>query len=156
MVKSPATPVNPASGIPYTKFNVYISTTSGSETKQGTGTNFGSDFTESISGLSAGTPLPTASTIEPLRGYLIEFRYYKTRPTVSSLATVLLIPDDYADIVKAGVNELTFKFLKADNEAAYWQRLFLDGLRQITRDYNLQPSANSNFIGPDPMMNSNF
>lgn len=79
--------------------------------------------------------------------YTIEFRYYKTRAAISTLATVLQVPDDYKDVVIAGVNWLACMFLKKFDEAGPWRQLFQDGKRQMVRDANLFPRED--FIRPD-------
>ena len=149
-VKSP----NPSftkssSGITYSKYNVYISTTEGSETKQSVTTiDIGTDWTEPGSGLIAGTALPTTSTLEPLRGYVIEFRYYKIRAQVTTADQVLQIPDDYKDVIVAGVNYFAFLFLKRSDEATLWKGLFEEGLQSIIADKKLFPQG-PEYVSPD-------
>jgi hypothetical protein len=141
-----------ASGIEITNFKVYVGTTTNSETLQSTSTS--SAWTEPDSGLVAGAAYPTTSSIEYLRGNVIEFRYYKQRQTVTTLLDVLQIPDDYFDIVVAGVNAYVMLFLKRPSDAAIWQTQFNDGLRQLTRDKNLFPKGGQAFIAPDPITQS--
>lgn len=150
VVKSPAAEVTKAaSGISYTSYNVYVSTTSGSETKQNTNPiTLGSDWTEPGSGLIAGASKPSTSNIAALGGYIIEFRYYKTRTAITATNTVLQIPDYYKDVMVAGVNWMTAQFLKRDTEAAIFKGLFGEGIISMYRDKNLFPRGHE-FIGPD-------
>jgi hypothetical protein len=83
----------------------------------------------------------------PDGAYDIEFRYYKARIPISALDTVLQIPDDYKDIVVAGVNQLALVFLKKTDEVTYWMTTYKDGLREMVRDANLFPRED--FIRPD-------
>jgi hypothetical protein len=61
--------------------------------------------------------------------------------------TVLQVPDDYKDIVIAGVNAFACLFLKKFDEAGPWQQMYQDGKRQMIRDANLFPRED--FIRPD-------
>src|SRR6185312_11640779 len=153
VVKSPAfsfTAVD--SGIQYTGFKVYASTVSGNECLQNGGNSiaFNSDFTESTGGLSTGTTLaPTSSTIAPMGGYLIEFRYFKKRVQLSSAGQTIQIPDDFFDVVVAGVNHLAYVYLQKTDLAMFWKGTFQDGLKEMIRDKNLFPEAGSDFMRPD-------
>lgn len=90
----------------------------------------------------------TLQLLPPADGvYAIEFRYYKTRTPISALATVLQVPDDYKDIVIAGVNAFACLFLKKFDEAGPWRQIYQDGKRQMIRDANLFPRED--FIRPD-------
>lgn len=152
VVKSPKLLVTTfASGVAITGYKVYASATEGGEVVQngGTAISMGSDWTEPGAGLATGTAAPpTDSTIEPMRGHLIEFRYYKARPQVTLLADVLMIPDVYKDVVCAGVSALSAKFLKMKEDAGEWFQVYQDGLEGMVRDRNLFP--NVEFMTPDP------
>lgn len=80
--------------------------------------------------------------------YAIEFRYYKQRRSLTATSDVLQIPDDYKDIVVAGVNELAYMFLQRLEEAAYWRGLFNEGRQDMIRD--MHPFGRTeDFIHPD-------
>lgn len=149
-VKSPAAEVvSAAAGISYSKYNVYVSTTSGSETKQNTNPiTIGTDWTEPNTGLISGASQPGTNAITAMGGYVVEFRYYKTRIAITATNTVLQIPDYYKDVVVAGVNWMTAQFLKRDTEAAIFKGLFGEGIISMYRDKNLFPRGHE-FIGPD-------
>lgn len=136
-----------ASGITYSQYKVYASTTEGSEAYQAT-VNVGTDWTEPGTGLIAGVAAPSSSTLEPLRGYVIEFRYYKTRAQVTTADQVLQIPDDYKDVLIAGVNYMAYLFLRRPEEAGAWRALYDEGLRSIIADKKLFPQG-PDFIAPD-------
>src|ERR1051326_4581496 len=56
--------------------------------------------------------------------YVIEFRYYFSKPQLSALSDTLLIPDDYKDVVIAGVNYFASLYLRENyNDAQIWKRL---------------------------------
>lgn len=148
LVKPPSiSPTITASGIQYTNYKVYVSTTEGSETLQSSSVSLSANWQEPGTGLVAGAALPTTSSIEPLGGYVIEFRYYKSRGTVTSTADVLQVPDDYRDVVIAGVNWLAFTYLRNWNEAGSWNAIYRQGLQAITRDKN-QTFRYKNYISP--------
>lgn len=153
VVKSPKFSFTAAdSGITYTGYKVYASTTSGSECVQNGGSSItlGSDFTESNSGLSTGTALPlSTATLAPLGGYLIEFRYFKKRTQLSSVGQTIQIPDDFFDVVVAGVNELAYRYLQKFDAAMLWKGTFQDGIREMIRDKHLLPEPSSDFLRPD-------
>jgi hypothetical protein len=141
---------NLQSGIQITHFNVYVGTAEGSETKQNASPiSIGSAWTEPAGGLIAGAALPTTSTLEPMRGNLIEFRYYKDRSRINAVGDILDIPDEYSDIVCAGVNYYATKYLKMWDDAQAWGLEFRDGLRQMIRDKNLHPHG-PDFVRADP------
>lgn len=153
VVKSPKFNFTTAdSGITYTGYKVYASIVSGNECVQNGGASiaFGSDFTESTGGLSTGTSLPpSSSTLAPMGGYLIEFRYFRKRTTLSSAGQTLQIPDDFFDVVVAGVNELAYRYLQKFDAAMLWKGTFQDGIREMIRDKHLLPNASSDFMRPD-------
>ena len=149
-VKAPVAPIAAGtSGIRYNRYNVYASTTEGSETLQNVSpTSTSSDWTEAVGGLTTtGAAVPTTSAIEPLRGYIVEFRYYKAHETLDAGADVLLIPDEYRDVVVAGVNWLGLTYLRQMDMAATWRDIFNEGRVRIGRDQNIRLE----FMEPDPM-----
>lgn len=148
----PKFPITVQNGQPLQCWNVYVGTVSGGPyALQNTfGTLIlGTDWQEPTSGLIAGDEPPTVSTLPPIGGYLIGFKYFKQRTTISATSTVLQVPDVYKDVVVAGVNWLAFRYLKMADEAAYWYQVYQDGLRQIIRDRNLL-QEDADFIRPDP------
>ncbi len=152
-VKSPRLLISTyASGVSIAGYKVYASATENAEVLQNSGAtvSLGSDWTEGAGGLETATAsVPTDNDLEPLRGYLIEFRYYKARPVVDDAADILLVPDTYKDIVCAGVNYYASKYLKLWDDARAWGAEFQDGLRQMVRDKNLHPKG-PDFMRPDP------
>lgn len=140
VVKAPQPYVSTAtSGISYSNYKVYVGTVEGSETLQSTSTAITADWTEPNGGLVAGAALPTTNNIEPLRGYVIEFRYFKVRKEITNSTLILQVPDDYKDIFVAGVNYLAYQFLKRSGEAKDWFQVFQMGMKDIIRDMNLAP-----------------
>jgi hypothetical protein len=140
-----------AAGVTITGYKVYASATDGSECVQngGTAITLGTDWTESVGGLTVGSAAPpTGSSVEPMRGYLIEFRYWKSRPVVDDVNDVLLIPDVYRDVVCDGVTAKGHRFLRQLEDAAWKQQEFERGLMTMIRDKNLHPKG-PDFIGPD-------
>lgn len=141
------------SGVTYTSYNVYASL--GKQAMIGTLQNnspiaIGTDWTEPTSGLTTTGPNPpTGAALTTMGGYLIEFRYFKARPQLTSLSTVLAIPDDYKDVVINGVNMLAFKLAERLDDVQVYQQKYEQGIAQIVADKNLFPSGD-NFIKPDP------
>jgi hypothetical protein len=80
--------------------------------------------------------------------YTVEFRYFKTHNPITLTTDVLQVPDQYTDIVVAGVNELVALYLKQSTEAAYWHAYYESGKKQIIRDMNLFPRG-PEFVRPD-------
>lgn len=149
-----------ASGVQYNKWNVYVAQgpslgdlqgtlDSTSTTRQSlTPIAIGTDFTEPISGLLTATPAPpTANSMESLEGYLIQFRYYRRRMPVTTGAQILQIPDDYFDVVVAGVTYKVFHYLFRPQEAQQWYSLYQNGLTQVIRDQNF--NRGFEYIKPD-------
>lgn len=142
-------------GVQVTHYNVYVSTTEGSETKQNTSlVLIGDAWTEPAGGLIAGAALPSTPTLEPIRGHIIEFRFYQERSTLDAFADNLQVPCIYKDILVAGTNAWASDYLRrsglADGmEAAYWRSLFERGIREIRIDINLHPKG-ADFMRPDP------
>lgn len=149
-VQTPQPVVASADQSNYGKWNVYIGTTATNPTKQNASPLTGS-FTEPTSGLITGSAPPSTSTIQPLYGYIIEFTYYVQRQNITTQNQVLQVPDTYRDVVVAGVNWLTNLYMNKDPEltkSTAWKAEFLDGLRQMRRDLNINFRTND-FIGPD-------
>jgi hypothetical protein len=82
-------------------------------------------------------------------GYLIRFRYYRSRQVVQNLTDTLQVPDVYKDIMCAGVNWFACQYLRIKDEAQLWLAIFKDGVREVIKDQNLQPKSND-YIVPDP------
>lgn len=83
-------------------------------------------------------------------GYVIEFRFYHARQQLTAPDQLLQVPDDYKDIVIAGVNELAYKYLQKDEDAQYWGQVYKAGRTQIVKDKNLFPRAEE-YVRPDPL-----
>jgi len=143
-------------GIKYDRYNVYAvsspfgtTLTANQATQQATLISTSSNWQEPNSGLTTtGLNPPTNNAVEPIDGYIIEFRYWKQRKQVAATSDVLQIPDDYKDIVIAGVNALSFQFLNRMPDASAWMQRYREGLTGIIRDINLFPRG-SEFIRPD-------
>lgn len=108
----------------------------------------GTNWTEPTTGLTTTGPMPpTQSTIAQMGGYIIGFRYYKTRLSLSSLTDVLQVPEDYDDIIVQGVQYLAWKLLGKAAEAQASQQAYRSGLTEMVWDKNLFPD--NDFIRPD-------
>jgi hypothetical protein len=140
-----------ASGIKYNQYRVYASTTSGAQTLQGATTAITANWLEPTTGLTTNLAVPpTVNNIEQVRGYVIEFGYYRQRQAVTLLSQVLQIPDEYFDVVVAGVNFYAFLYLIEDiARAQTWQRIYSNGQTGMIRD-KYQFPAGAEFIKPDP------
>jgi hypothetical protein len=103
--------------------------------------------------VNAGLAFPTANLVEPMGGYLIEFRFFQGNPQVTALSNILLIPSDYFDILVAGVNYFTAQFLKDESAQAYWQQEYQSGITGMIRDKNLFPKG-PEYMSPDPSSQS--
>lgn len=140
-----------AAGQQYSSYKVYASTDIGHEVVQNTGTAIATSatWTEAVGGLETGTAsAPSTNSLEPLDGYVIEFRYFQSITAISATSTVLQVPDDYKDVVISGVNWRAFEFLGRQTEAQLWYKLYQEGQIQILRDLNLAPKG-ADFIHPD-------
>jgi hypothetical protein len=82
------------------------------------------------------------------QSYRIQFRYYKPRVVLTSPTQIIQIPDIYKDVVCAGVNMLSFKYLHQDEDVQYWNQAFQQGKMEMVKDKNLFP-AGGDFIRPD-------
>ena len=146
-----------SAGITYTSYNVYASTTEGSETLQNVSpTAIATAWTEDATGLTSnGATVPTESEIDPLRGYLIEFRYYLQHTPLTASNQTLLIPDEFKDVVIAGVNYLAAQYLhRGDStrdavpEVQFWAGAYQAGIQRLTKDQNPFPGGGM-FVRPD-------
>jgi hypothetical protein len=137
-----------ASGITYTHFNVYASETEGSETLQSVSPQaIATDWTEPDTGLTtSGASVPTSSDIEPLNGYLMEFRYFKQHTTLTGVSSTLLIPNDFKDVVVAGVNWLAARYLKK-GDMTVWEQDFRAGVIRMQQAQNRWGGAK--YLRPD-------
>lgn len=140
-------------GVAYSSYNIYAAKHGSTLTLQNTSPiSTSNTWTEPTSGLTTnGATPPTSPTIAQMGGYIIEFRYFKQRQQITALNQVLQIPDDYKDVVIAGVNAKAYPLLGMQyaGEAAYWGSQYADGIRGIIRDANLFPRGGE-FVRPDP------
>jgi hypothetical protein len=156
-VHSPRLPQNVTSqGVAYNQYNVYAIATTNASVENGgellqnaSPIPIGIDWTEPTSGLLTNTAAPPSlNNITPMDGYIIGFRYFQQRQTVTSLATVLQVPDVYEDVIVAGVNWMAFQYLRLAQEAQMWQMIYMNGIRDMIRDRNAGPREND-YIHPD-------
>jgi hypothetical protein len=161
VVKSPSQEfAKSASGVLYNQWNVYAAQgptlgdlqgtlDSTSTTKQSlTPINIGTNFTEPVSGLLTTSPAPpTDNSLESYEGYLIQFRYYKSRVPITLASQILQIPDDYFDVVVAGTTYKAFHYLFRPQEAQQWFGIYQQGLTGIIRDQNF--NRGFEYIKPD-------
>lgn len=96
---------------------------------------------------------PQTSTITPLNGYVMGFFYQKNRIPITSPSDILQIPDNYFDVVLAGVNYYANLYTsKSDDigiKAGAWKKEFMEGLAQMRRDLRIN-FRNTDVIMPDP------
>ena len=96
---------------------------------------------------------PQSSTISPLYGYVISFHYQRQRLLITASTDILQIPDQYSDVVVAGVNYYANLYTsKGDDiniKANMWKREFMEGLAQMRRDLRIN-FRNTDVIMPDP------
>lgn len=158
VVRPPTPPTGSAVGIQYDRYNVYVipDTVSGefnhntSDLRlQASLISSGTSWTEPDSGLIAGVSPPLSTQIEPVDGYVIEFQYYKKRVQLLNTTDILQIPDDYKDIVIAGVCSRALKYLGRPDEAGTAQGEFKSGLTEIIRDTNFYAEG-PDYMSPDP------
>lgn len=149
----PTAEVSSAASVSYSKWNIYVGTSPTNLTKQNA-SPLSATFVEPTSGLISGSAVPQTSTLEPLFGYVIEFRYYEQRLVIHSITDVLQVPDMYADVIIAGVNWFCSMYTSNDSReinqarAAAWKAEFMDGIRQIRKDLNVN-FRKTDFISPD-------
>jgi hypothetical protein len=95
---------------------------------------------------------PTVSSLTPLYGYVMSFRYQQERVTITDSSDLLQVPFQYYDVVVAGVNYYanlyTAKSEDLEFKASAWKKEFLDGLAQIRRDLRVN-FRNTDVIMPD-------
>lgn len=161
IVQAPQEIPSAASGIAYNRFNVYIFNAGASTdatagagqetlaTQAGPLSTTGFYLEPSTGFLTGGVSAPTDNNLEPMAGYLIEFRYFQAKPQVTSLNTNLLIPADYFDVLVAGTNYYLAQFLKEPDSIQYWKEEFDTGVTSMIRDKNLFPRG-PQFMSPDP------
>lgn len=145
-------------GVRYDRYNVYAASAgsnntldlvTGSLSQQVTLISSSSTWTEPTSGLTTTGPVPqTQNNVEPLTGYFMEFRYYAQRTPVTLVSQVLQVPDDYEDVMIAGVNALAFDYLTRAGEAQKWYAIYKDGITQMIRDINFM-SKGGEYVQPD-------
>jgi hypothetical protein len=166
VVKSPATGYfgilpdeESIAGVQYNRYNVYavqaqlvngIPTNEGTETLQNSvPISFGTDWTEPLTGLiTSGPQVPRVNTLQPVGAYVIKFEYYKNRVKLTNPTQTLQIPDDYIDVVIAGVTWLAYKIMGKVQEAQMQYQLYKAGLTEMIQDKNLFPEG-VEFIRPD-------
>ncbi len=139
------------SGVQYNRYNVYavkatlingIPTNEGSETLQNISgpISFGTDWTEPGTGLiTTGASVPRVNTLQPVGAYVMKFEYYKNRLKLVTADQFLQIPDDYIDVVIAGVTALAMKLMGKVEEAQMHFQIFKTGLTEMIQDKNQFP-----------------
>src|SRR5487761_986222 len=139
-----------ADGVIYGSYNVYAATSSGSETLQNlTPIQIGTNWVEPLSGLiTTGASVPQNATIQPMHGYIIQFRYYRSRITLNAPNQMVQIPDKYIDVLVHGIQALAWKLIGRSDEAQATGALYRSGLTEMIWDKNLFPATD--FIRPDP------
>jgi len=159
VVNPPIEPVGAsATGIAYNRYNVYAASagtseiteiTSNSTTLQASNIFNNATWTEPTSGLTTnGTNPPSTNGVEPIEGYIIEFRYFRQIAQITSPGQFVQVPDDYKHVMIAGVNSLAFQFLFRAAEAQAWEGRYQQGLQKIVRDLNFM-SKTGDYFGPD-------
>jgi hypothetical protein len=95
---------------------------------------------------------PQTSTIAEMLGYIISFQYQQAKIPITSTTQTLQIPDDYFDVVVAGVNYYVNLYTGKDGDlqakAPAWKKEFMDGLSQMRRDLRIN-FRNTDVIMPD-------
>lgn len=148
-----------ANGVKYSGYNVYAvqaqnfsatSTDPQTETLQNVSPiPMGTDWYEPNTGLTTnGVIWPQNNTIQPLGGYIIGFKYYKARKTLSTVSDVPQVPARYKDILIAGASAYAWALIGDDQKASMNMQKFSDGYRQMVVDKNLFPEG-VEFIRPD-------
>src|SRR5581483_10564705 len=171
-VHSPSMPVTTlSSGVTLNQYKVYaagttvvagVITPASSNQEQfqtGSTTNLGSTWTEPTSGLVTGTaPFPTTNALEEFRGYVIQFQYFKRITRLTATNSALQLPDDYRDVITAGVNALAFAYLSNSNAphnaplAALWDAKYNMKKQALIRgEINRRYPPTS--LAPDPQRN---
>lgn len=159
VVNPPQEPVGAgATGIAYGQYNVYASSAGTNEisqvinlqcTKQASNILTSLTWTEPTTGLTTnGTTPPATNNVEPIDGYIIEFRYYRQITQLTNAGQIVQVPDDYIPTMIAGVNALAFQFLFRAPEAQMWEARYQQGCQKIVRDLNFM-SKTGDYFGPD-------
>ena len=127
-----------SSGILYNFYNIYAGTNASNMTLQNvTPVSITADWTEPGTGLTtSGVGSPASSTIAPMYGYIIEFRYLQSRVQLAALTDILQIPQDYKDVMIAGVNAVTAKYLGDQPGVGFWGQLYEAGKSRMIKDKN--------------------
>jgi hypothetical protein len=147
VVNSPKLPLTGSSrAVSYSNYKVYAALKGNLETLQSTSITTGSTFTEPNGGLVAGAAAPTINNLTPLDGYVIEFRYWRKRVPLTTTNQLLQIPDDYFDVLVAGVNMMGFQYLEVPEQAGSWAEFYKQGLKEMVRDKN---QFTQDFMKPD-------
>lgn len=101
---------------------------------------------------------PVSPTIAEMYGYVISFYYQKQRTPITDTSDILQIPDQYFDVIIAGVNYYANMYTSKDQDvnvkAGIWKKEFMDGLAQMRRDLRIN-FRNTDFISPDPASKRN-
>lgn len=165
VINPPFEPITASTpGVLYNRYNVYaaqapdgVTLDVSDLTLQVTGSALltTSVWTEPDTGLTSGVTPPSENNLATLDGYIVEFRYFRLRQPVSSAAQILQIPDDYRDVIIAGVNALAFGYLTRPQESMRWYQIYKDGLAQIVRDINFMDRG-PGYIQTDPSTIGNF
>jgi len=139
-----------ADGVLYNSYNVYASTSSGSETLQNVSPiQIGANWEEPLTGLiTTGVSVPQNSTIQQMHGYIIQFRYYRDRITLTQPDQIVQIPDKYIDVLVHGIQALAWKLIGRAEDATATGALYRSGLTEMIWDKNLFPATD--FVRPDP------
>lgn len=157
VVRPPLPPTGSAVGIAYDRYNVYVtSDTIAGEfnlntsdlQQQASLVSTSVSWTEPTTGLVAGTPPPTTTAIEPVDGYVIEFQYYKQRIQLTNVNQIVQIPDEYKDIMIAGVSAKAMRYVNRYDEAAYFTGDYKNGISEIVRDTNFYAEG-PDYMSPD-------
>jgi len=116
----------------------------GSETLQNASgpISFGNDWTEPLTGLTTtGKSTPITNTMQPMGAYVIKFEYYKNRAKLTTADQFLQVPDDYLDVVIAGVSAYAYKIMGKPQDAGMQWGLFQEGLKSMIADKNQFPEG---------------
>lgn len=146
-------------GIAYSAYNVYAvnavnyptdRSDPGTETLQNLSPiTIGTDWQEPPTGLTtSGASRPTSNMIEPIGGYIIQFRYFKARTDLTAVTDVPQIPIKYKDVLINGVSAMAWDLIGDKAMAQKKLEEFKDGYRQMVVDKNLFPEG-VEFMRPD-------
>lgn len=79
------------------------------------------------------SPLVLSIYPPPDKVSTIQFRFYEPKHDLKAEQSVQL-PEDYQDILVAGINLLGCQYLKRPNDIQIWAELFREGKKQMLRD----------------------